>query len=332
MSRRDRNVFTIMIVPHAETKVFTFRLSTLAFQGICYILVCLFLFMMILARQYQTMLSNMWELEELRLVNREQRDQIEQLVEEAQALQQKMVILDELDKQVREMMELQSIGGHKPSSVLPTVPEGTSSPTATVASFTGIGGPLASGGSGVLPRTGGLASVSREKIRQALSALNVYNQLQGEATARSESLSEVWQAMANSEAFMSAKPSIWPAFGYISSGYGYRRTIFGAGQHGGFDIAALYGVPVVATADGTVIYAGWDGSYGNMVEIEHSYGWSTIYGHCSKLVVDVGDRVKRGEVVGFVGSTGKSTGPHVHYEVRVNGRTVNPRYYLRGKG
>ncbi len=322
MSRRDRNVFTIMVVPHAETKVFTFRLSTIAFQALCYVLVCLFLGMMILARSYQTMSANMWELDELRIVNREQRDQIEQLVNEARALQQRMVILDELDKQVREMMELESYD-QSSTSVASTFPFQASagSSEATIASGTGVGGPS-------LPQTGGVAVVSRRAVREALQALSAYNQIGQEVTQRSESLTQLRRVITNDAAYTSAKPSIWPAHGYVSSGYGYRRTIFGGDHHAGYDIAARVGTPIVATADGTVIFAGWSGSYGNMVEIEHGYGWTTLYGHMSKMAVSLGDRVKRGEIIGFIGSTGRSTGPHVHYEVRLNGRTENPRYYL----
>jgi septal ring factor EnvC (AmiA/AmiB activator) len=325
LARKDRNVFTIMIVPHAETKVFTFRLSTIAFQFICYVLVCTFLFMIILARSYQTMLSNMWELQELRIVNREQREQIEQLVTEVGTLQQRMVILDELDKQVREMMELESFqpSGQPVASVSPIIP-GPGSQDATIASVRGIGG-------GTYAATGG-AVVSRTSIQEARDALEMLGQLYQEIGTRRQSLEEVRGAVSESLAYMSAKPSIWPAFGYVTSTYGYRRHPYGGSSehHEGYDIAGRYGSPIVATADGTVVYAGWMGNYGNVVEIEHSYGWSTVYGHCSKLAVKVGDRVKRGQVVAFIGSTGRSTGPHVHYEVRIGGRTVNPRYYLWG--
>ncbi len=324
MARKDRNVFTIMVVPHAETKVFTFRLSTIAFQAICYGLVCLFLFMIILARSYQTMMSNMWELEELRLVNREQRDQIEQLVEETTSLEQRMILLDELDKQVREMMELESYnGGGKSVAALSPLPGKPASDLASIASSANVGGPT-------LPDTAVGPVVNRGPIAEARDALGTLGQIDLKMGVQTKSLEQLRSALSESMAYVSAKPSGPPAFGYISSRFGYRHTMYGSDQHGGYDIAGRYGSPIVATADGTVVFAGWGGSYGNMVLIEHAYGWSTVYGHCSKLAVSVGDRVKRGEVVGFLGSTGRSTGPHVHYEVRIDGRAVNPRYYLGG--
>ncbi len=324
MARRDRNVFTIMIVPHAETKVFTFRLSTLAFQAICYGFVCLFLFMMILARSYQTMAANMWELEELRLVNREQREQIEQLVKEARALQERMMILDELDKQVREMMKLESYDADDHSVALSSFPGGGSDTgLAVTASMGGIGG-------GRLPQAGGVGVVSRKAIQDALRARSILESIDREMTVRSQSLHELRRLIAENMSYMAARPSIWPAHGFITSYYGYRFTVYGYEHHDGIDISGRVGTPIVATADGTVVFAGWNGLYGRTVVIDHGYGWSTLYGHCAKLAVELGDRVKRGEVIGFIGSTGKSTGPHVHFEVRVNGRTVNPRYYLGG--
>lgn len=326
MVRKDRNVFTIMVVPHAETKVFTFRLSTLAFQAICYVVVCVFLFMMILARSYQTMAANMWELNELRLVNREQRDQIEQLVNEARSLQQKMIILEELDKQVREMMELESYSGddnvHFALGLTPATP-GSVESMATTASTGPVGG-------GRVPQAASVSVVSRDAVKEAANALDLLELVDEEVSVRSESMAELREAVAEIMAYDAARPSIWPAYGYVTSRYGYRYTVFGYEFHDGFDIASRIGTPIVATADGTVTFAGWDGLFGNSVIIEHGSGWVTRYAHCAKLAVQLGDRVERGEVIAFIGSTGKSTGPHVHYDVRYNERSVNPYYYLSG--
>ena len=122
-------------------------------------------------------------------------------------------------------------------------------------------------------------------------------------------------------------PSIWPTAGYVSSPYGLRWN--GSEFHQGIDIAAETGTPIVATADGIVTTAGWDGSgYGNMVDIDHGDGIMTRYGHASAVAVTVGQEVRRGQVIAYVGSTGYSTGPHLHYEVRVSGQPVNPAGYL----
>lgn len=122
-------------------------------------------------------------------------------------------------------------------------------------------------------------------------------------------------------------PSIWPTTGVVSSPYGLRWG--GTDFHPGMDIANDMGTPIVATADGVVEYAGWNsGGYGNMVDINHGNGIMTRYGHAMQVVVSTGQQVKRGQLIAYMGSTGFSTGPHVHYEVHINGNRVNPISYL----
>jgi murein DD-endopeptidase MepM/ murein hydrolase activator NlpD len=130
-----------------------------------------------------------------------------------------------------------------------------------------------------------------------------------------------------------AVPAIWPVEGTLESGYGGRRNPFGGSSyeyHEGQDIEAEMGAPVVATASGTVTIACAQNGYGNVVYIDHGNGLSTRYGHLSQIDATVGQRIARGEVLGRVGSTGRSTGPHLHYEVRINNDPVNPRPYLPG--
>ena len=123
-----------------------------------------------------------------------------------------------------------------------------------------------------------------------------------------------------------ATPSIMPTAGWLTSGVGGRVDPFTGEQdsHPGLDISADRGSPVFATADGKVTLSEMSGAYGNLVELDHGYGLETRYGHLSAFKVKVGDSVKRGDLLGLVGSTGRSTGPHLHYEVRVNGRILNP--------
>ena len=123
---------------------------------------------------------------------------------------------------------------------------------------------------------------------------------------------------------------IWPVSGEITSPFGWRtHPIFGSSRfHSGLDIGADYGVPIVAAQSGVVIEAGWIGGYGNTVMIDHGGGIVTLYGHNQSLAVDVGQSVAQGQVISYCGSTGNSTGPHCHFEVRLNGEPVSPNNYL----
>lgn len=126
-------------------------------------------------------------------------------------------------------------------------------------------------------------------------------------------------------------PSIWAHLGKINNEFGFRRNPFGGRTyefHPGMDIDGERGDQINATAAGTVTKANWQGGYGNMVEIDHGNGLITRYGHMSKLNVEVGDSVTRGQLIGFIGSTGRSTGPHLHYELRLNDHPINPRRFL----
>jgi len=126
-------------------------------------------------------------------------------------------------------------------------------------------------------------------------------------------------------------PSIWPVMGPLSSGFGSRHNPFGGSSyefHKGQDIAAPIGTPVIATADGVVVSACWHKGYGNGIYIDHGNGIMTRFGHLSRIDVVEGQSIKRGQQIGLVGSTGRSTGPHLHYEVRLDGEATNPLPYL----
>lgn len=135
----------------------------------------------------------------------------------------------------------------------------------------------------------------------------------------------------NAGAASTYMPSIWPVMGSLSSGFGVRNNPFGGYSrefHKGQDIAVPLGTPVMATADGVVISAGWHHGYGNAIYIDHGNGVNTRYGHLSRIDVAEGQTIKRGDLIGLSGSTGRSTGPHLHYEVRINGEATNPLPYL----
>lgn len=146
-------------------------------------------------------------------------------------------------------------------------------------------------------------------------------------------LNSVRRGVEKRQALAAATPSIWPVPGWLSSAYGTRRDPFTGDKdfHPGLDISADYGQPIHATADGTITSASASGAYGNLVVIDHGYGITTRYGHLSRFAVMNGQQIRRGDVIGYVGSTGRSTSPHLHYEILVNGQLTNPLKLLAGR-
>jgi murein DD-endopeptidase MepM/ murein hydrolase activator NlpD len=132
------------------------------------------------------------------------------------------------------------------------------------------------------------------------------------------------------EALAAATPSIWPALGWLSGRFGERSDPFTGepGRHSGIDISTDKGDPVYATADGRVESASWAGDYGNLIILSHGFGLSTRYGHLSRFLVKAGQTVKRGDVIGYVGATGRATGSHLHYEILANGSLLDPLQLL----
>jgi murein DD-endopeptidase MepM/ murein hydrolase activator NlpD len=181
---------------------------------------------------------------------------------------------------------------------------------------------------------GGSTSVAGQVLSGAFGAPdNPFGVLRDILGVIEERLASVRTGVERRQALASATPSIWPIAGWISSGFGNRRDPFTGTQdfHSGLDIAGDSGQQVHAPADGTVVGATYTGNYGNLVSIDHGFGLTTRYGHLSRFAVIPGQQVRRGEVIGYVGSTGRSTSPHLHYEVLVNGRLTNPLKLLSSR-
>lgn len=243
------------------------------------------------------------QIERLQQVNSIQQEQLLQLSKKADNLQSQLSELGQVE------MELRQITGM----------EAGASDT-----------PQGNGGDGTHNGQGG-------PVNQSLNIENVstvLSDLEQRVAIRKASIQQLKEAMkerqtllGNEQGAAVTTPSIWPTTGDVSSPYGLRWG--GSDFHPGIDIADDAGTPIVATADGVVTDAGWNsGGYGNMVDIDHGNGYLTRYAHAQAVVVSPGQYVRRGQVIAYMGSTGYSTGPHVHYEVRINGRAVNPAGYL----
>ncbi len=151
-----------------------------------------------------------------------------------------------------------------------------------------------------------------------------------ETQLKEQSVIDLWESLSERQSLLNSTPNVKPARGWITSRFGYRISPFSGktSLHAGLDIAAAPGSPVYAPADGVVVYASYDESYGKLVTIDYGYGVTTRFGHLSQIYVQAGQRVSKWDVVAAVGNTGRSTGPHLHYEIRINGTPVDPANYI----
>lgn len=308
MENVEEQEYTIKIIPHKGANVRSIRLperwikygiGTLAAGAL----------LLVGAFGYSTYSSyslrnEAAQIERLQEVNSIQQEQLLQLSKKANTMQNELNELGQVEQELRQLVGAE--GG------VPTdTPEGN-------------------GGDGTHDGQGGPIN-SELKIEHVSAALD---DLEKRVAARKESIAQLRETMrqqqeliAYQESINASTPSIWPTSGDVSSPYGLRWG--GSDYHPGIDIANDSGTPIVATADGVVTDAGWNsGGYGNMVDIDHGNGYVTRYAHAQSVVVSAGQSVKRGQVIAYMGSTGYSTGPHLHYEVRVNGKVVNPVGYL----
>ncbi len=183
---------------------------------------------------------------------------------------------------------------------------------------------------GISRQAASRAAESKSPSHQAVLKGSDLEALGEEIIQREQGFRELQEFLERERALLASMPSIWPARGLLTSGYGYRASPF-TGEpemHKGVDIAAPLGTPILAAADGVVSFAGFRGNYGNMVLLNHGQGVETLYAHASTIVVRVGQWVKRGQIIARIGISGLATGPHVLYEVLVDGAAVNPLKYL----
>jgi murein DD-endopeptidase MepM/ murein hydrolase activator NlpD len=191
--------------------------------------------------------------------------------------------------------------------------------------YTGEGGPTVADQAQLMKTLKNRPAITASEFDASLGYLRK------SATENLETYKELKKYVATQRSLLASIPTAWPVRGWITSRFGMRQSPFWDGLtfHQGLDIANEEGTSVKAPADGVVVYSGSQGSYGNLVVLDHGYGYSTRYGHLQRCLVNVGQRVKRGQVVAFLGDTGRSTAPHLHYEIRVHGIPVDPLKYLK---
>ena len=241
------------------------------------------------------------ELAAYKAIKAQQEQKLQELAKNTEAVQKQLAVLHKIEAQVREQMK-------KSGMELP----GKSEPDANTG---GKGGPMK-------------RKISDLVILQKQNALLQQN-LQLSTKDWDNLLTSIKAENYRNE----VTPNLWPLDGgYISSDFGGRANPFdgySSDYHPGIDIAANYGTPIYASAAGYVQRAGWYGGYGKYIKISHDYGYATAYGHLSSIEISAGDYVSKGQIIGYVGSTGYSTGPHLHFEVLLYGEQVNPRRLIK---
>ena len=314
----NKKGFTIKIVPDAGDTVHTIHLSMkMAKIGIISFVVGLLISCVTLSYSLYTTFfvkSDDAELEKMRQISNMQQEQLLQLSKKADGLQQELDELTQMENDLRRM------------SGTVAAPDTAGAPAdgadAVAGAQDGQGGPItklqAENVDAALENIEKRVAVRRASLQQLKQVLEAQQQ---EFAALLPNTPYALKGVSITV------PSIWPARGEVSSPFGLRWN--GSDFHPGIDIANDFGTPIVATADGIVTDAGWNaGGYGNKVDIDHGNGIMTRYGHAQSIVVRPGQQVRRGQIIAYMGSTGFSTGPHVHYEVRINGEPVNPAPYL----
>jgi murein DD-endopeptidase MepM/ murein hydrolase activator NlpD len=253
------------------------------------------------------------------------RSRLESLGAEMSRSRTELEAAREADKEIRALLRLSLPAAHAAPQ-----PRRAPPPALAAADASGSGGP------GPADRRPLLQSYLRAADPSAADPLRSrVDDLPRLSRERLASYQEIAEHLAWRRRVFIAMPAGWPAEGRITSRYGRRLSPMDRDAesgdrefHPGVDIAAGLGSPILAAAEGTVVRARWSGGYGRLVMLRHDLGYATLYGHASRLLVREGERVRRGQVIAVMGSTGRSTGNHVHYEVWFNGRTVDPKRFL----
>jgi len=301
---KKKEYFTFMFLPGPNARVRTLSISKSVLKTGFFSFVSVLIFSLYLVYEYNDVKDKVWELQSVREELMQQKAQVQNFALNILDYKRQMFLLRDLDTKLRRVVSL--------------------GPRDKAQQVLGIGGPDELG-------LQNLTSLGEKKQEEALKEMHQeLTQLKGAASKQEASLQMLIEYFEDKRSLYASTPSVWPVRGWVTSPFGTRTSPFSGilKFHEGIDIAAQTGTQVMAPADGVVIKAGFGTGYGNMVEISHGYGIKTLFAHNSRLNVKAGQRVRRGEVISYVGDSGSSTGPHLHYEVRQNGLPVNPVKYM----
>jgi len=294
--------FTFMIIPNRKSGVKKISVPKTLVRNVLIAFVLIILVTLYVVYDYASIKRDRAELARLRQQTKEQTQQFRELAMKIETFAGRMEELRQVDKKIR-----------------------------TLAYETNRGKkiPLGIGGSDNDIKIKSLLEQDQQKLIAGLHK-GIEN-LNEDASDREKSFNELLSFLNEQKSIMACTPSVWPVKGWVTSEFGARQSPFRSGVefHKGLDISTRFGNAIIAPADGIVTMSVYDSQDGNFVKIDHGRGLATGFAHLSKRIVGEGKRVKRGDIIGYVGDTGRSTGSHLHYAVFVNGMPVNPRKYLR---
>ena len=298
------NFFTLMIIPRRKNAVKKLSLSRSLVRGLFIGSVFAILLTLYVIYDYASIKRDKAELARLRTQTKEQSQQISDLALKVDEFSDRMEEFKQFDKKLRILANYQTGRDKK----LPL----------------GIGGSNSDNA-----RIKDLVNQDHERLITEMS--KGVSKLNDDANIREKSFTELLSFLREQKSLFASTPSIWPVKGWVTSEFGARESPFSSGSelHKGLDIATRMGKEVIATADGLVVEALFRSDDGNIIKIDHGHGFSTAYAHLSKIAVKYGARVKRGDLIGYVGDSGRSTGSHLHYAVYINKVPVSPRRYLK---
>ena len=335
----DSDAYTVVIFRGSTAKPLRFSfprklVSKLLIVGVIFALVDIFVI-----SHYVIRTGEVWELSAFRAEVMSAREQTEAFSTAVDDLKKRLTSMKEVNQRLRVMLGIESpktgdMANGRGGVDVP-LPDGNALPTSeeTIKNDTGAQhfSSVETSQSDLTGQTSSLASSNGPTEQEMITSIkDGIDWLSKEAAIQEQSLQELSLAAEQKSSRWAATPSIWPVKGWVTSGFGPRVSPFTEkpAWHDGLDIGAAANAPVQAPAQGRVTAVGFDPKLGNVVKVDHGFGIETLYGHLAKALVKEGQRVKRGEVVGLVGSTGLATGPHLHYMVKVHGQALDPVKYI----
>jgi murein DD-endopeptidase MepM/ murein hydrolase activator NlpD len=296
------NLFTLMIIPNRKSGVKKITIPKVFVRNVIIVAIIAVVASLYVIYDYASIKRDRAELARLKDQLKEQSQQFEDLAVKIDSFSDRMEELRQVDKKIRTLAYETSHDKKLPLGV---------------------------GGSDKETRIKDLMGQD-QKIIVAEMGKNI-SKLNEDANMREKSFKELLAFLNEQKSVLASTPSLWPVEGWVTSGFGTRKSPVGAGRefHQGLDISTRFGKEIIAPADGLVVRSGYEQQDGNYVRMEHGHGFETAYLHLSRIAVKQGMRVKRGEIIGYVGDTGRSTGPHLHYAISVNGLAVDPERFLR---